>query len=136
MNPASEGIRFWGLKLLFRGREFCCSAAFRQGGRFVRGPIPQVLITVVTGNAPWQICCLAVDDDGAAECEHGAGIPEYVVTHWWQQILHNQTALRFKTRLLFTPGVVVVSVPYHLGVGEEGWMGRRRREVEPETETM
>jgi len=63
-------------------------------------------------------------------------IPEYVVTHWWQQILHNQSALRFKTRLLFTPGVVVVSVPYHLGVGEEGWMGRRRREVEPETETM
>jgi len=63
-------------------------------------------------------------------------IPEYVVTHWWQQLLHNQSALRFKARLLFTPGVVVVSVPYHLGVGEEGWMGRRRREVEPETETM
>ena len=63
-------------------------------------------------------------------------IPEYVVTHWWQQLLHNQSALRFKARLLFTPGVVVVSVPYHLGVGEEGWMGRRRREVDPETETM
>jgi len=63
-------------------------------------------------------------------------IPEYVVTHWWQQILHNQSALRFKARLLFTPGVVVVSVPYHLGVGGEGWMGRRRREAEPETETM
>jgi general stress protein CsbA len=45
-------------------------------------------------------------------------IPEYVVTHWWQQLLHNQSALRFKARLLFTPGVVVVSVPYHLGVGE------------------
>jgi hypothetical protein len=45
-------------------------------------------------------------------------IPEYVVTHWWQQLLHNQSALRFKTRLLFTPGVVVVSVPYHLGVSE------------------
>jgi hypothetical protein len=36
-------------------------------------------------------------------------IPEYVVTHWWQQLLHNQSALRFKARLLFTPGVVVVS---------------------------
>ena len=45
-------------------------------------------------------------------------IPEYVVTHWWQQLLHNQSALRFKARLLFTPGVVVVSVPYHLGVSE------------------
>jgi len=60
-------------------------------------------------------------------------IPEYVVTHWWQQILHNQSALRFKARLLFTPGVVVVSVPYHLGVGEDSWLGRRHREPEPKT---
>jgi len=54
-------------------------------------------------------------------------IPEYVVTQWWQQLLHNQSALRFKTRLLFTPGVVVVDVPYHLGVGDQGWLGTRRR---------
>jgi amino acid transporter len=53
-------------------------------------------------------------------------IPEYVVTKWWQQLLHNQSALRFKARLLFTPGVVVVDVPYHLGVGDQGWLGTRR----------
>ncbi len=53
-------------------------------------------------------------------------IPEYVVTRWWQQLLHNQSALRFKARLLFTPGVVVVDVPYQLGVGEHGWLGTRR----------
>jgi amino acid transporter len=53
-------------------------------------------------------------------------IPEYVVTRWWQQLLHNQSALRFKARLLFTPGVVVVNVPYQLGVGEQGWLGTRR----------
>ncbi len=41
-------------------------------------------------------------------------IPEYVVGHWWQQLLHNQTALRLKGRLLFTPGVMVTSVPYQL----------------------
>ena len=50
-------------------------------------------------------------------------IPEYVLTKWWQQLLHNQSALRFKARLLFTPGVVVVDVPYHLGVGDQGWLG-------------
>jgi len=61
-------------------------------------------------------------------------IPEYVVTHWWQQLLHNQSALRFKARLLFTPGVVVVSVPYHLGVAEDSWLGRRHRE--PETDPL
>ena len=41
-------------------------------------------------------------------------IPEYVVGHWWEQILHNQSALRLKGRLLFTPGVMVTSVPYVL----------------------
>ena len=56
-------------------------------------------------------------------------IPEYVLTKWWQQLLHNQSALRFKARLLFTPGVVVVDVPYHLGVGDQGWLGTRRSAV-------
>src|SRR2546423_15536744 len=37
-------------------------------------------------------------------------IPEYVVGHWWEQLLHNQSALRLKGRLLFTPGGMVVSV--------------------------
>jgi amino acid transporter len=41
-------------------------------------------------------------------------VPEYVVGHWWETLLHNQSALRLKTRLRFTPGVVVVSVPYQL----------------------
>ncbi len=41
-------------------------------------------------------------------------IPEYVVGHWWEQILHNQSALRLKGRLLFQPGVMVTSVPWQL----------------------
>ena len=41
-------------------------------------------------------------------------IPEYVVGHWWEHLLHNQSALRLKARLLFTPGVMVANVPYHL----------------------
>ena len=41
-------------------------------------------------------------------------IPEYVVGHWWEQLLHNQSALRLKTRLLFQPGVMVTSVAYQL----------------------
>jgi amino acid transporter len=42
-------------------------------------------------------------------------IPEYVVGHWWQNLLHNQTALRLKARLLFEPWVAVTSVPWVLG---------------------
>ena len=41
-------------------------------------------------------------------------IPEYVLGHWWEQVLHNQTALRLKTRLLQLRGVVIASVPYQL----------------------
>ncbi|MFE6843894.1 APC family permease [Streptomyces sp. NPDC057686] len=41
-------------------------------------------------------------------------IPEYVVGHWWEQPLHNQNAFRLKARLLFTPGVAVIDVPYLL----------------------
>ena len=41
-------------------------------------------------------------------------IPQYVVGHWWEQLLHNQSAIRLKSRLLFTPGVMVVSVPWQL----------------------
>lgn len=41
-------------------------------------------------------------------------IPEYVVGRWWEQALHNQSALRLKSRLLFQRGVIVASVPWQL----------------------
>jgi amino acid transporter len=41
-------------------------------------------------------------------------LPEYVVGHWWEHVLHNQSALRLKGRLLFMPGVMVTSVPWQL----------------------
>ena len=41
-------------------------------------------------------------------------IPEYIVGHWWEQLLHNQTGLILKTRLNFMQGVMVTSVPYQL----------------------
>ena len=52
-------------------------------------------------------------------------IPEYVVGRWWEQLLHNQTALRLKGRLLFAPGVMVTSVPYQLRSSE---VAREREE--------
>ncbi|MGB3440987.1 MAG: APC family permease [Actinophytocola sp.] len=45
-------------------------------------------------------------------------IPEYVVGRWWEQFLHNQSALRLKGRLLFVPGVMVTSVPWQLASSE------------------
>lgn len=51
-------------------------------------------------------------------------IPEYVLGRWWEQLLHNQSALRIKARLLFTPGVMVTSVPWQLASS-----GRQDRRV-------
>ena len=45
-------------------------------------------------------------------------VPEYVVGHWWEQLLHNQSALRLKARMLFQPGVMLTSVPWQLGSAE------------------
>ncbi|GLV60546.1 amino acid permease [Dictyobacter sp. S3.2.2.5] len=41
-------------------------------------------------------------------------LPEFVVSHWWEYPLHNQTALRLKTSLLFRPGIAVLNLPQHL----------------------
>jgi amino acid transporter len=41
-------------------------------------------------------------------------VPEFVVHHWWDQLLHNQSALMLKGRLLFRKGTVVTSVPSHV----------------------
>ena len=46
-------------------------------------------------------------------------VPEYVVGHWWERLLHNQSALRLKARLLLTPGVMIVSVPWQLESSDE-----------------
>jgi amino acid transporter len=56
-------------------------------------------------------------------------IPEYVVGHWWEQVLHNQSALRLKGRLLFQPGVMVTSVPWQLASSERA--AARRPETPP-----
>ncbi|WP_432087363.1 APC family permease [Streptomyces sp. bgisy095] len=55
-------------------------------------------------------------------------IPEYVVGHWYEHLLHNQSALRLKGRLLFTPGVMVTSVPYQLRSSEAARKRARKRQ--------
>jgi amino acid transporter len=47
-------------------------------------------------------------------------LPEHIVSRWWEQPLHNQSALRLRVRLLFSPGVTVINVPYRLSGGEPG----------------
>ncbi len=62
------------------------------------------------------------------DAEHNDGqlavvvLPEFVTSTWWQNLLHNQTALLLKTALLYgrrRSGLerVVIDVPYHLRTG-------------------
>ncbi len=46
-------------------------------------------------------------------------LPEFVLTKWYQQLLHNQSALMLKARLLFRPNTVVTSVPFHLDENQQ-----------------
>ncbi|GAC1669692.1 MAG: hypothetical protein NVS9B9_28810 [Ktedonobacteraceae bacterium] len=41
-------------------------------------------------------------------------LPEFVVAHWWEYILHNQTALQLKWSLLFRKDIIVTNVPQQL----------------------
>jgi hypothetical protein len=58
-------------------------------------------------------------------------IPEYVVGRWWEALLHNQSALRLKARLLFQPGVMVISVPWQLRSSRPAVDAEERAAVAP-----
>jgi amino acid transporter len=56
-------------------------------------------------------------------------VPEYVVGRWWENLLHNQSALRIKGRLLFEPGVMVTSVPWQLRSSQDRDLDRLDRDL-------
>ncbi|HNI34277.1 MAG TPA: APC family permease [Microthrixaceae bacterium] len=62
-------------------------------------------------------------------------IPEFVTPHWWQGVLHNQSALALKLRLLARRNTVVVSVPFHLFDDTETPDGHDAGLAHPEIET-
>jgi amino acid transporter len=50
-------------------------------------------------------------------------LSEFVPRHWWENLLHNQTALRLKLRLFTRPSTIVADVPYHLNPRNRGTPG-------------
>ncbi len=45
-------------------------------------------------------------------------VPEYVVDHWWERLLHNRSAARLTRRLTALPNVVVITVPWQRAAEE------------------
>ena len=41
-------------------------------------------------------------------------IPEFVTAHWWERLLHTQTAWRLRRALVQIPDLAITMVPYHL----------------------
>jgi hypothetical protein len=41
-------------------------------------------------------------------------VPQFVPAHWWENFLHNQTALMLRFGFLFKPGLVIIEVPYQV----------------------
>ena len=56
-------------------------------------------------------------------------MPQFLVTHWWENLLHNQSALRLRAALLDVPGVVITVVPWKLG--EDDVVEGRQRVNDP-----
>jgi len=56
-------------------------------------------------------------------------IPEFVLAHWWEQLLHNQSALLLRSRLRLRPNTIVTSVPTHISPADTspGETGRSTR---------
>jgi amino acid transporter len=41
-------------------------------------------------------------------------VPDFVLDHWWEQTLHNQSALVLRSRLRDRPNTAIISLPTHL----------------------
>ena len=76
--------------------------------------VPLVLV-----EAPFRDLGRPLLDEIHQHTEHGDTVvtvilPELFPAHWWENLLHNQTAFYIKRLLLFEPSIVVTSVPFHL----------------------
>ena len=60
-------------------------------------------------------------------------LPEFVLDHWYAQLLHNQSALVLRSRLRTRPNTVVTSVPFHLRGGRVEILGSTDGGVERPT---
>jgi hypothetical protein len=47
-------------------------------------------------------------------------VPQFVPQRRWHNLLHSQTAMMLRLALLFEPGIVIASIPYHVGAGDAG----------------
>jgi amino acid transporter len=91
------------------------AAAFRDRWATVVGPeVPLVVIV-----SPYRalvaplLSYLDAMDDGDRSRPVIVALAEFVPSHWWEAVLHNQTALRLKLGLFTRKNTSVIDVPFH-----------------------
>ena len=83
--------------------------------------IPVTLDIVRTATGAFTAATIAYIDELARASENtmvNVVIPEFYVEHWWQHVLHNQSTLVLKGRLLFRKTAAVTSIPYRVELPE------------------
>jgi amino acid transporter len=91
-----------------------------------RRGIPVELRTVYSPYRELQRSVLrAVDelDDQHADDYLTVVLPEFVLDHWWEKALHNQSAFLLRARLRARPNTIVTSLPFHIGADEQVVVG-------------
>jgi hypothetical protein len=78
-------------------------------------------VPLVMVEAPFRDLGIPLLDEIRKQTDRGDTVvtvvlPELIPAHWWENLLHNQTAFYIKRLLLFEPSVVVTSVPFHLRI--------------------
>jgi len=115
-REAWEGeARAWRAVALARGDRDAAQEAARIEETYRAGPQLVVIESPYRALVPPLVAYIDAVRDSTPGATVTVILPEFVPAHRWENLLHNQTALRLKIALYSHPGVVVVNVPYHLG---------------------
>ena len=98
-------------------------AAERAEKDWTQHAIDVPLEVIVSPSSSLTAATLAFVDEVGARWENETVtvlVPELFVDHWWQHVLHNQSTLLLKGRLLFRKETVVTSIPYRVDLTAAG----------------
>lgn len=87
-----------------------------------------------------------LDEDNPGQLPTTVVLPEFVVSHWWEQFLHNQTSKAIRAALYHDQitrgrGRPIINVPYRIGdelyqPPDTGLLRQNLREVQPQVEPV
>ena len=97
------------------------ATAFKERWARLRTTVPlEIIVSPYRAITRPLLNYLNAIDDGDPARPVVVVLAEFVPRHWWDSVLHNQTAFRLKLELFSRPNTAVIDVPHHLEDIEEG----------------